>query len=458
MKLPSRPKANKTSKSASKIIKLSGKHQAEIIGLTHDGLGVAKIDGKTVFVAQAVPGDLVKIKITEDLPKLARGRLLEIIESSADRTEPFCQYFGKCGGCSLQHLSAAAQIQWKQANLLDQLQKVLNCKKLQVLPAVQAAELGYRRRAKLVLTKDKQDKTARFGFKAHNSDEVIDIESCPVLTPALNAKLKTARFDLLPLASRQVKQVLLVEDGHNQAWLSTDITDFGNQYPSNPTLASEENQLPTYQFADLSLQFVPTGFIQVNSEINQQLIEQALTALELKPTDKVLDLFCGIGNFTLPIAKLSAKAVGVEVNQQAVAIAQQNARLNQLANLEFFQADLFIDDLNEQEILFAGEEGEDIAKKTTSSNQAWLQQEFDKIVLDPGRLGAKQICEQIARFKAQKIVYISCQSATLIRDLAILEAQNYRIKTVQVFDMFPHTNHFETLVLLEKFKAAGQKP
>lgn len=397
---------------------LQGEYPAvSIEGLTHDGRGVAKIMGKTVFVTNAVPGDIVDIKIRNDKSTLAEAKVTKWQQRSADRSSPFCDYYGRCGGCSLQHLNLEAQRHWKQQNFLDQLRKALDCRKLIIEPAYGIKDqIAYRRRARMVLTKDAKTKQPLLGFRQTNSNWVVDIEQCPVLTPALNQALQNARFDLLPLASRQNREVDLVEADQG-VYLNAGIYQ---------NLASDET--PSYQLNGMTFQFDPLGFIQVNASVNSALVEQAINWLELCSSDRVLDLFCGIGNFSLPLATVSAEVIGVEGDEKAVALAKKNAKLNQLTNLSFYQSDLFQD----------------------NQHQAWWSTNYEAILLDPGRLGAKRLAENIGELQANKILYISCQSDTLTRDLIAIEKQGYRVKRAQIFDMFPHTSHFESMVLLEK--------
>ena len=413
MKLPQRTKTHSKPKSSQS---LEGRYQVEINGLNHQGQGVTKVQGKTVFVEGAIPGDQALIQIYKDETQLAYARTIELLQKSKDRVEPFCRYFGECGGCRLQMQAPSAQVACKESNLIEQLKRHLDCRKMTVELAFQAQTQHYRRRAKMVLVKDKTDKAPRLGFKAFHSDTVIDIEDCPILTEGLNQALPSIRFELLPKASRQARDVFLLETAQG-SWVTSDV------YQSRPT-----DDSPYYQIDNLKLEFEAQGFIQVHAEVNHALVQQAINWLAPQSHERVLDLFCGVGNFTLPLAQKAGLVVGVEGDQSALNHAKMNAQTNGLTNIELYQTDLF----------------------KTPDYQAWWSQAFDAILLDPGRLGAKTLSEQLGRFEAKRIVYVSCQSATLIRDLQSLQTQGYRLKRVQVFDMFPHTDHFETLVLLEK--------
>lgn len=423
MKLPQRrtqPKKHKPQRPST----LSGVYSGlKIEGLTHDGRGVGHINGKAVFIENALPDEVVDIKIQQDLTQFAQARVIKWLEVSGDRVTPFCEYYGHCGGCSLQHLSYDKQVFWKQKNLIEQLTKSLDTRRLTIEPIRTSDPQGYRRRARVFLVKQASqpkgvDKQAKLGFRELNSEQVVDIENCPVLTPALQQTIQTIRFELLPLASRQSKEVHLSE-AQQGIWVDS------NAYKQIPD--SSKNQIPYYSLRDLKIQFDPTGFIQVNSIVNESLVEQALSWLELSQNSILLDLFCGVGNFSLPAAKMADQVVGIEGNNTAVDLAKNNASLNKLNNLTFHQADLF----------------------EKPNHQAWWS-DYDAVLLDPGRLGAKTLCQNIGELNAQRIVYVSCQSDTLIRDLQVIEQQGYRLKRIQLFDMFPNTSHIESLVLMEK--------
>ncbi|UQB42609.1 TRAM domain-containing protein [Thiomicrospira microaerophila] len=413
MKLPQRRPATK------KLSRIQLKGQIKdisVTGLTHHGQGVAKINGKTLFIENALPGEQVDIKIIEDQPQYSLAKVTHWHHYAEDRTQPFCQYYGECGGCDLQHLAYPSQLHWKQQNFINQLESQLDTRKLEVLPMLADEDRHYRRRARLFLTKDSKTKQPLLGFRKARSNQVIDIEQCPILTPELNQAFSKARFNLLPLATRQTKELQLAK-AENGVWLTME------GYYEQPA-----SQQPYYTVNNLRLHFDPNGFIQVNEAVNNLLVEQALSWLKLSKKDCLLDLFCGNGNFSIAASKQAGLVVGVEGAASALKHAQNNAQYNNCPNLEFFQADLFQD----------------------CQHQAWWNKKYNSIILDPGRMGAKLVCEHLSMLAADQILYISCQSDTLIRDLKLLEQQNYRLVKCQLFDMFPHTQHFETMVLLHK--------
>lgn len=390
----------------------------EIESLSHDGRGITHINGKTVFVNQAVPGDTVSIKIYNQHDKYDEANLAKIETPSTDRQEPFCSLYKECGGCQLQHINIEAQRFWKTENFIKRLTQSVNAKSCKVATPLTGDDTSYRRRARLGLAISKIDKVARLGFRRKDSNELVDIEQCPILTPELNKALKKQRPELLEQASRAYKELTMVEaDNGIFATLSSDKTD-----------ASQKSY---YKINDLILNFPADGFIQVNQQQNQQMISQALDWLELDSEHKVLDLFCGVGNFTLPIAQKCKKVVGIEGLMELINTAENNANNSQLGNTEFFKANLFDD----------------------CQKSPWFrQQKYQRILLDPGRQGAFELSKNLHKLKADIIVYVSCNAATLIRDIKELEKQGYQLKKTGLIDMFPNTVHTEVMVQLKKSK------
>lgn len=395
----------------------------EITGLSHDGRGIAHIDGKTCFVTNAVPGDIVSAKIINDERNFAEANLIKVQTPSENRTEPFCDKYSECGGCLLQHLSVSAQRHWKAQNFFTQLKQQLNTENCQFTDTLTSHDQAYRRRARLALEIDKKDKQARLGFRKAQDNRLVDIEHCPILSNALNSEIKKSRPELLKTASRKNREFTIVE---------ADNGVFG---------FSESQQTPNYQIQPagqkaLTIEFPSNGFIQVNADINQQMITQSIEWLDVSAKDSVIDFFSGVGNFTLPLAQVSKKAIGIEGLDALVESANRNAQLNQLDNCEFYKADLF---------------------KSLEHFEWFREAKYDRVLLDPGRLGAQELCEQLGKLEAQKIVYVSCDASTLIRDCKLLQKQGYVLKKACFMDMFAHTTHGETMVLLEKSKKQKQK-
>jgi len=394
-----------------------------IEGLTHDGRGVARHNGKAVFIANSIPGDIVTAKITQNQAKFDEADLIEIEQASSDRVEPFCSKYHECGGCQFQHMSIDAQRYWKAENFITNLTQSINSKFCTVSEPLIGEDQGYRRRARFGLAISKQDKVARLGFRQSESNELVDIEECPILTPALNQALQEERPQLIEQASRAYKEITFVE-ADNGVFTSTSFDT------ETASLA------PVYEIEGLSLNFPADGFVQVNSQQNKQMVNQAIDWLELESKHKVLDLFCGVGNFTLPIAKQAKSVTGVEGLQSLVETAQHNAQNNRLENTRFIKADLFAE---------------------CRQSEWFRKQKYHRVLLDPGRQGAYEISKVLHEVKPEIIVYVSCNASTLIRDLKVLEKQGYQLHKAGLIDMFPHTTHTEVMVQLKKGKTTKKR-
>mgnify|MGYP000150118689 CR=1 FL=1 len=394
-----------------------------IENLSHDGRGIARIEGKTVFIANTVPGDIISLRITKQQDKYDEAELINIETPSADRVEPFCALYNQCGGCQLQHVSIDAQRHFKAENFITRLTQAVNSKNCKISPPLIGNDKNYRRRARFGLSISKKDKIARLGFREKASNELIDIEQCPILTPGLNQALAEQRPLLLEQASRAYKEITFVEADNGV-------------FVTNSTSDEPSSLEPCYKTEGLNIHFLADGFIQVNSLQNEQMINQAMNWLELESKHKVLDLFCGVGNFTLPIAKKVKSITGIEGLADLVATASSNARTNEIDNADFFKADLF-----------------DECHKLP-----WFRtQKYHRVLLDPGRQGAFEISKVLHLLKAEIIVYVSCNAATLIRDIQELEKQGYQLYKAGLVDMFPHTTHTEVMVQLKKAKPPKKK-
>ncbi len=394
-----------------------------IEGLSQEGRGVGRHQGKTVFVTGAVPGDQVWVKVVAQHSRYDEAEMIELEQASSERRESLCQYDSECGGCQLLQLKPEAQRHWKWKQFQTDLAKAVDMKHCQLEAPIYGNEVGYRRRARLVLGRNKSDKLPKLGFRAKGSNEIVDIAQCPMLTVALNQSLAENRQQRLEAASRSLKELTVVEADNGIFW--------SDQQPE---------VLPSYRLGDLTLHFPVTGFVQVNAEINQQMVNQALTWLALSPSHQVLDAFCGVGNFSLAIAQQldqkQGKVVGIEGDAELVDMAQQNATSNALNNAHFYKADLF----------------------QSVTDVAWFRkQKYDRVLLDPGRQGAFALCKVLGQLKPERIVYVSCNTATLIRDLKELTQQGYRLKKAMLLDMFPNTAHTEAMVLLVKSAKPASK-
>ena len=433
--------------------------EINIESMAHDGRGVGRgEDGKVVFVDYALPGERVKFVPVMNRKSYLFGSTIEVLEPSEHRIEPKCAVFGECGGCVLQHLDEKIQIQYKQQHLLENFKKIGNVQAQELLPPMTGPHWGYRRRARLGAKFVPKKGGMIVGFRERNTSYIQPTDKCEVLYPEVSAMFpdlretleKTSCNDKIPQVEISVADnaiVMIVR--HLEAFIQSDLdllTEFakrnkvqmflqpGNLKSVHPLYPEKPDAL-FYEFKefDIRIEFLPTDFIQVNGGINDQLVSKAIELLDIQPDDKVLDLFCGVGNFTLPLARKSNYVIGVEGDQALVNRAIHNKQLNKLDNVDFHFGDLFKEDM------------------TSSSHGDWLEQKFDKILLDPPRSGAAEMIKRVPEFGASKVVYVSCGPATLARDAGVMVNEHgYKLTHVGVIDMFPHTAHVESIAVFEK--------
>lgn len=428
--------------------------ETQIESFAHDLRGVAHVDGKAVFIHGALPGEKVAFIYTLIKRDFAEGRIVNIITPSPYRADPHCAHFGVCGGCSLQHLAENQQIAEKQNLLLEQFRRIGKVEPQTIWEPLTGPLWGYRHKARLgVKWVAKKDKML-VGFREKSSGFLAELESCPVLHPQVGEHL----YDLAEMIGRlsikeRVPQVE-VAVGEDRAALvfrvmeppNTDdlaiFREFGERFgfdiylqpkgPDSIFVLWPENPPPlTYALpqAGVEFRFQPTDFTQVNVAINRNMVQRVVDVLDPQAGENILDLFCGIGNFTLPLARKAARVIGVEGGNEAVVRARQNAMDNGLDNVEFHVADL----------------------TQPQESSVWANRRYDKVLLDPSRAGAMEILAYAGQWKAARMVYVSCNPATLARDAGILVSQyGYRLVKAGVMDMFPHTSHVESIALFEK--------
>lgn len=421
--------------------------ELELERLTHDGRGIGRWQGRTVFVESGLPGEQVVARVIRARSKLIEARLERLILTSPDRQSATCQHIELCGGCSLQHMPQQTQLHIKQQALAQQLEHFAGLQPEHWMPALSGSEYGYRQRTRLSVRWDIQTRQLQVGFRQRASKALVEVTQCPVLTPSLERMLQALPAELQQLQGRtQLGHIELVGGAqpsmivrHLQPLSADDIQrlqtiaqrhDMVCYLQSGDeailhNLAGSSAQL-AYRLRDqqLDFHFAVGDFIQVNAEINQQMVNQALDWLAVQPGERVLDLFCGVGNFSLPLAQAGAVVTGVEGSAEMVERAAANARLNALEQAHFFQADL-----------------------SNSLEPEWLKTEYQAALLDPPRDGAAEITAMLARKRVQRILYVSCNPATLARDAGILSAAGYRLMQVGVMDMFPQTAHVEAMAL-----------
>lgn len=431
---------------------------------SHEGRGIASVDGKLVFVEGALPGETVRALYVATHKKYDELRTQQVLSASPDRVAPPCAHFSICGGCSLQHMSRSAQISFKQGVLAEQFRHFGGIEPQEWLPPLLDAELGYRRKARLgvkfVIKKDE----LLVGFREKQSNFLADIRQCEVLDTRIGHELIALREMINALEMRDRIPQIEVAAGDEEVALvfrhmdplpasdSAALTAFcaargwhlylqpgGNDsvhriWPSQAELPGPDRlhyALPDFQRPDgegLSMAFHPMDFTQVNAGLNRRMLNLALELLDPQPEDRVLDLFCGLGNFTLPLATRAREVIGVEGVQAMADRGMENARRNGLENVAFYAQDLTAD----------------------FSAQPWAKQGFDRILIDPPRSGAQEIVQYLPKFKAKQVVYVSCNPATLARDAGLLKEAGYRMSKAGVMDMFTHTTHVESIAVFEK--------
>jgi 23S rRNA (uracil1939-C5)-methyltransferase len=431
--------------------------QASILNLSHDGKGIARINGKATFIAGALPGEEVEFSLLRRKKDFDEGRLRAVLKSSPLRVAPKCPHFSLCGGCSFQHVDASEQIVLKQAQLLDLLARYGHTQVETLLPPLTANSWNYRNKARLSVRYVEKKQTHLIGFReANNPRYITEIDQCPVLHPKVDADLLTLRALLALIEDKHsIAQIEVAAGDHEVALIFRHLSPLtANDKHHLETFAQKQNykiflqphgpesihcfyppnssNYLHYELPDqgLHFQFHPSDFTQVNPLLNRAMVSLALSLLELKGSDRVLDLFCGLGNFSLPMAKYCSEVVGVEGSQTMVLRALMNAKANDLAARAFFyKANL--DDPKEI--------------------KPFLQGLANKLLIDPPRSGAFEVVKHIELLYPECIVYVSCNPMTLARDSDILVNQKgYVLKKAGVMDMFPHTAHVESIALFER--------
>ena len=425
-----------------------------IESFTHDGRGVAHANDKAVFIDEALPGEELEFIYTDSRKDYAEGKVETLLTQSPDRGEPACPHFGRCGGCSFQHVKDEQQIVIKQGLLAEQFQRIGKVNATEFWEPMIGPHWGYRRKARMGVKYVAKKGRVLVGFRERRNQFLAEIESCRVMHPIIGEKLMDLSAMIGQLSIKDKIPQIEVAIGDKDCVLAFRVLEpasdedkeimraFGQQHNISMCLQSkgpdtikpiegESEVIPTYSLPDqgITFRFKPAMFTQVNYDINRQMINRVMQEMDFNEQDRVLDLFCGLGNFTLPIATKAGLVVGVEGDQPLVNHAKENALLNNISNVEFYAADLSKD----------------------VSDQAWAKQKYNKIMLDPSRAGASDVLHNLKMWDPELVMYVSCNPSTLARDAGILVNElGYTLVKAGVMDMFPQTGHVESIALFRK--------
>ncbi len=426
--------------------------EAEIESLTHEGRGLTHVEGKAVFVDGALAGERVRFRYTRLQRRFDEGTVVEVLRAAPERVAPKCPHFGVCGGCSLQHMDAAAQIRMKQSSLADVFTRIGKVTPQRWLEPLVAGHWGYRRKARLGVRHVLKKGRTLVGFRERGNAFLADLTRCEVLHPAVGERLQVIASTVEALSIRDQVPQIEVSMGDGPCVLvfrvmqppsAADLEVLRSlaeregfhlylQEGGVETIRPLPNQAVDLHYKlprhEVRIEFQPTDFTQVNLELNRLMVDRALELLEVQPDESLLDLFCGLGNFTLPLARQAASVVGVEGESGLVERARSNAVRNGIDNARFYTANL---------------DGE-------LDSQPWMRERFTKALLDPPRSGALQVLDCLPRLGVERILYVSCNPATLARDAdRLVNDLGYELRAAGVMDMFPHTAHVESMALFE---------
>ena len=426
-----------------------------IESLDHEARGIARLEGKTIFVDGALPGEKVDYASFRKKPSYELAHLVSVLKPSNARVEPRCPHFCVCGGCAMQHMEPAAQVAAKQRVLEDSLWHIGRVRPEQILPPIHGAPWGYRHRARFAVRKVEKKAGVLVGFHERRSSYIADMQTCAVLPAHVSALLMPLRELIGALSIAQRLPQVEVSVGEQCTAVVFRILeplrpaderllrDFAERYaivvylqPKGPDSAYRFHPLPgprlsyTLPEFDLELDFKPTDFTQVNHAVNRLLVRRAVRLLDPQPGERIADLFCGLGNFTLPIARSGADVVGIEGSPALVERGRESALANGLGErVEFGVANLF---------------------ECTEASLGALGR-FDKMLIDPPREGAIEVVKALGENGPGRVVYVSCNPATLARDAAVMVSVNgYRFVAAGAVNMFPHTAHVESIAVFEK--------
>lgn len=432
---------------------LAAPESAVIESLDQEGRGVTHIDGKTVFVDGALPGERVILRRTRRQRRHDEAVTVEVLQASPQRVIPRCRHFGTCGGCSLQHLDHASQLVAKGRVVAEALARIGGVEPAEWLPPLAGPPFGYRRRARLGCRYVDKKERVLVGFRERGSPLLADLAACEVLAPPVGSMIASLAELVGSLELRRRVAQIEVAVGDDAAALVLRVLDDPGEadlgrlrafeaahgvrlylqrggletvQPLSPPAASLRYALPGLP---AGIEFSPTDFVQVNGELNRRMVGRAIELLDPAPSDRALDLFCGLGNFSLPLALRVEAVVGVEGDAALVARARANAERNGIRNAAFHAANL--------------------AEESQAGD--WARGRYDLVLLDPPRAGAREVLPVATASRPRRIVYVSCHPGSFARDAGILAGElGYRLRAVGVMDMFPQTSHVESIAVFER--------
>jgi 23S rRNA (uracil1939-C5)-methyltransferase len=421
--------------------------------LDHEGRGVAHHEGKAVFIPDALPGERVRWSLAQRHRNFDEARLLEVLEPAASRVTPRCAHFGVCGGCVLQHLDVAKQLEFKQQQLLEALRRIGRVDPPTILEPLTAEPWHYRRRARLAAKwVEKKDRSV-VGFRERATPFVADLKRCEVLTEPSGQLIEALSTLISAMSVRdRLPQVEISQGEHTTAMVFRTLKPLNERDVASLRTFAQEHRVEVYlqpggyetvaplessatpltyrlpEF-DVELEFSPIDFVQVNGVLNERMVSRAVEILAPTKDERVLDLFCGLGNFSLPLARRAGSVVALEGEAGLVERARRNAERNGITNVQFIVTNLLED----------------------QSNLPWTRGGFAKVLLDPPRAGAREVLPVVASSGAKRVAYISCHPGSLARDAGILVNEHgFTLAAAGVMDMFPHTAHVESLAVFER--------
>ncbi len=415
----------------------------EIEKLIYGGMGFTRVDGKATFVPGGVPGDLLEVSVVRDKRTFAEAKIERILRPSPERVASQCAVFGACGGCQWQHINYTFQLKAKEQILIETLLRIGGLTELNIEPIVSSPDAyGYRDR--VTLSAWLEDRKFKLGYHERGQSARVAINGCPIAAELINSEINKLnefflrdQYDSLPF-----NRINIASDGAG-AYVTFSFVKISPEIwvdsPSNkddelggilkgPDSEDAEEHILQIELLGLKLNSVPSIFRQANSEINEQLVGTVLAWAELERHEEVLDLFCGVGNFSLSLSRLARRVLGVDISGKAISLARENSKVNTIENVNFVRSS--------------------VASFLRRNSQQ--KAKFDVIVLDPPREGARDILEDLLMLSPKRIIYVSCNPSTLARDLKTLTENEYRVDKIRPFDMFPQTFHIECVVLLRR--------